>query len=233
MFSFRFITYFSIQHLKSASLLAIESQKIESQNISDISGNVKTDLDTRNKAFVTGSLFATVSFLEATIREILFDIASHQERMNNIPKITRDIIQLEWSKKKSKLKYTSTLEKYKGVLKMINKNKIDENSELYENLRAIIKVRHALIHYNPEVYSIHSPFTSINYDQFELTEFLDGKFNYSIFYENSGNPFFPDKCLSYGFASWALENALAFTDDFHDQIKIKPIYDHVRKDIII
>ena len=94
----------------------------------------------------------------------------------------------------------------------------DKDSKILINLDNIIKVRNTLVHYKPEDYSIHSPFISDNKNQYELTAFLDGKFEHSVFYKNSGNPFFPHKCLGYGFSDWVLINTVSFVDEFHSMI---------------
>ncbi len=233
MIEVRFTTYFSIQHLKSAYLLAIESQKVENFNTSNLGALEKDDLYSKDTAFVTGSLFAIVSFLEAAIREIISDIIKRHERTNEISSDIRSLIQTEWNKKsRDSLERISILNKYQRLSELIIQKNIDEDSELYNNLFNIIMVRNTLVHYDPKEYSIHSPYTSNNPNQYELTKFLDGKFAYSVFFEKSGNPFFPDKCLGYGFAKWALQSAILFTDIFHNSIKLKPIYDHIKKDII-
>lgn len=233
MIEIRFTTYFSIQHLKSAYLLAAESQKIESTDISNAEAFDRNNLNSKNTAFATGSLFATVSFLEATIREVISDIIDGKERVNNFSSDIRNLIKSEWNKKGgNSLEKISILKKYQKVLELISQKKIDTDSDIYNNLRNIIMVRNTLVHYDPKEYSIHSPYISNNLNQYELTEFLDGKFEYSVFFKESGNPFFPDKCLGYGFTKWALQNAVLFTDDFHNTIKMKPIYDHVKKDTL-
>lgn len=232
MVSVKFRTYFSIQHLKSAYLLSDESKKTEEKDYSKIEGLERVELISRNMAFVTGSLFATASFIEATIREIICDIIEGQPRITYLSLDDRRTIESEWNKKgRDNLERRSTINKYKSVLKLIKQNCLNENSTLFMNVSSVIDVRNTLVHYTPEDYSIHSPFLSENHDQYELTEFLDGKFEYSTFYKKSGNPFFPDKCLGYGFSKWALINAVSFVDDFHNSVGLKPIYDHVRKDI--
>ncbi len=224
----RFTTYFSIQHLKSAYYLAVESRKIERAYIPNDAAFGKSTLYSQNTAFVTGSLFASVSFLEATIREIVSDIINEKERANDLSPDIRNLIESEWNRKKNNLERMSILKKYQKVSELISQERIDTDSDTYNNLKSIIMVRNTLVHYEPKEYSIHSPNISINPNQYKLTGFLDGKFEYSVFYGKSGNPFFPDKCLGYGFAKWALQNAILFADEFHNTIKIKPIYDHVR-----
>ncbi|MDY0255709.1 hypothetical protein [Gudongella oleilytica] len=232
MVNIQFRAYFSIQHLKSAYLLGIESKKLEELDLTNICGSEKNDLISRNLAFVTGSLFASVSFLEATIREVICDIIDTKDRTLNIPTKDRDSVVVDWNKKsRDSLERLSILNKYQRTLSILNKVTFDSGSEIFIDLINVIEVRNALIHYTPEDYSIHSPFVSEINNQHALTEYLDGKFEHSVFFERTGNPFFPDKCLGYGFSRWTLENSIKFVNEFHNKIGLKPIYKQITEDI--
>jgi hypothetical protein len=225
-------TYYSIQHLKSSYLLIEESQRIESSDLSLLEGIEKVELSSRNLAFVTGAIFSTIAFIEASINELLSDISQNDDRVKTLPKDNKKAIKDLWDKEdRGSLEKWSTLKKYQKTLELLDKEKFDEASELFENVSLLVELRNTLMHFKPEWNSIHSPYLSENENQHKLTSKLEGKFELSVFFKNSGNPFFPSKCMGYGCAEWSLKNAVIFVDEFYRRIGIKPNYDHVRKDL--
>ena len=225
-------TYYSIQHLKSSYLLLEESRKIEFSDFSELEGVEKTELSSRNLAFVTGSIFSTIAFIEASINELLFDISLNDDRVKTLPKDNKKAIKDLWDREdRGSLEKWSTLKKYQKTLELLDKEKFDEAFELFENVSLLIELRNTLMHFKPEWNSIHSPYMSENDNQHRLTSKLEGKFELSIFFRSTGNPFFPNKCMGYGCAEWALKNAIIFVDEFYRKIGIETNYDHVRKNL--
>ena len=45
------------------------------------------------------------------------------------------------------------------------------------------------------------------------------------------NPLFPDRCLSHGFARWAVDSCVAFVDDFFRGLRTDPIYGTLRAEL--
>ena len=225
-------TYYSIQHLKSSYLLLEESRKIEFSDFSELEGVEKAELSSRNLAFVTGAIFSTIAFLEASINELLSDISINDDRVKTLPIDRKKDIKTLWDKEdRSSLEKWSVLKKYQKTLELLDKEQINEKSELYDNVSILVELRNTLMHFKPEWNAIHSPYLSENENQHKLTSRLEGKFEISIFFTNSGNPFFPDKCMGYGCAEWALRNAVMFVDEFYTRVGIKPNYNHVRKNL--
>lgn len=232
MYRLAFRTYYSIQHLKSSYLLIEESQKIEASDLSLLKGIEKSELNSRNVAFVTGAIFSTIAFLEASINELLSDISIGDDRVKILPNDNRKSIKSLWEKEdRSSLEKWSVLKKYQKTLELLDKEKFDEASEMFENASILVELRNMLMHFKPEWNSIHSPYMSENENQHKLTSKLEGKFKLSVFFKNSGNPFFPDKCMGCGCAEWVIKNSLMFVDEFYRRIGIKPNYDHVRMDL--
>ena len=222
-------TYYSIQHLKSSYLLLEESRKIEFSDFSELEGVEKAELSSRNLAFVTGAIFSTIAFIEASINELLSDISQNDDRVKTLPKDNKKAIKDLWDKEdRGSLEKWSTLKKYQKTLELLDKEKFDEVSELFENVSLLIELRNTLMHFKPEWDSIHSPYMSENDNQHRLTSKLESKFELSIFFRSTGNPFFPNKCMGYGCAEWALRNTVIFVDEFYRRIGINTNYDHVR-----
>lgn len=230
MYNIAFRTYYSIQHLKSCYLLIEESQKIEKSSLTVIDGNERAELCSKNVAFVTGAIFSIIAFLEASINELLSDISNNDDRVKVIPTDNKKAIKTLWDKEgKHDLEKWSVLKKYQKTLELLGKEKFDEASMEFDNLSILVELRNTLMHFKPEWNSIHSPYLSENENQHKLTSKLEGKFELSIFFRSTGNPFFPDKCMGYGCAEWALRNTVLFVDEFYRRIGIKANYDHVKK----
>ena len=69
MISMRKRCYYSINHVQSSALFARSSRAIENS----WNGKFSDELFAQHRAYVTGSIFAGVSFLEATINELFAD----------------------------------------------------------------------------------------------------------------------------------------------------------------
>src|ERR1051326_6202629 len=68
-------TYYSLQHIQSAALFTRQCYQIES----NFDGTFSNDLAADHRSYVTGAIFAAVSFLEATINELFADTAEHPD----------------------------------------------------------------------------------------------------------------------------------------------------------
>jgi hypothetical protein len=62
----------------------------------------------------------------------------------------------------------------------------------------------------------------------KLIKSLRGKFS-TIPWIGNNNPFFPDKCLSYGCARWAVESSFAYSDEFYKKLGVPAPYEHIRQ----
>src|SRR5437868_6065303 len=67
--------YFSLQHIQSAALFTRQCYQIEK----NYDGVFSVDLFADHWSYVTGAIFAAVSFLEATINEVFADTVDHPD----------------------------------------------------------------------------------------------------------------------------------------------------------
>jgi len=67
--------YASIQHIQSAALFARHAHIIEADDISEVNGERLAE----QRAYVTGTIFTSIAFLEATINEFFDDAADGPE----------------------------------------------------------------------------------------------------------------------------------------------------------
>jgi hypothetical protein len=67
--------YYSQQHIQSAALFTRQSYQIEG----DYNGTPLNGLIVEHRSYVTGAIFAAVSFLESTINELFSDTIDHPD----------------------------------------------------------------------------------------------------------------------------------------------------------
>jgi hypothetical protein len=214
--------YFSINHIQAATHFAKRSRDIEES----YDGIYSEQRFVEHSAYVVGSIFATASFLEATINEFfqdaMDDASPHYSSSQLPPEIKITIANMWKSGVPRTAKYT-ILEKFQLALAFMEKKPFEPGIRPFQEIELLIKLRNALIHFEPEWAG--SP--SIGKQNKSFEEGLKGKFALNPLYEE-GNSFFPDRCLGYGCARWAVDSSVRFADEFFSRIGITPTFDHVR-----
>lgn len=167
---------------------------------------------------VTTSLILSYAAVEAIVNEIIkqpyrFNIKNERlDKLSSIYPILRE----------------GTIPKYQLVLICSDKEPIDTDGQLYEDIRILQKIRNFLIHYEPESWSAERGSTSAN-----LAESLKNK-------NIDSNPFRPDdtgfgKYVSYDCAKWAFETVMNLFDSTFDKLDGRPPYyaykDRLREEI--
>ena len=213
---------YSIQHVLSADHFATLSADIETAYDSKFSD----DLFARYKAYIAGSIFAAVAFLEATINELFADAVDNPYAA--VKQLDSDVVALManmWEELEA-LKRVSTLNKFQIALTLANKERFDKGRSPYQDVQFLVALRNALVHYRPEwTATVSSDHQALTVHKLEAK--LGGKFPLSPL-TAQGNPFFPDKCLSYGCAKWAVISSVKFVDEFYSRMGLTPTFDHVR-----
>jgi len=221
-------TYFSIQHLLSAVYLARQSKLIEQLNTSDIS----EDDFVNHRSLVTSSLLAAASFLEATINEFYSD--AFDNRNGIVRELEDNVVMLlsnMWKLNIPKTAQYSILNKYQIALTLTGNDTFDISKQPYQNLELLVKLRNALIHYEPEWINIKTKEGQID-KVHKFEKLFSNKFELNPL-TGINNPFFPDKCLGFGIARWAITSCLQFTDEFFNRLGLLPTYNHIRSRIKI
>ena len=181
----------------------------------------RSRFDIKHRAYVTGSVFASVTFLEAAINELFKDAADKYE--SYVGSLNNDVLSklaVKWKKTEGDNKYISILKKYQLALEFAQQPAFIENDPPYKDVDLLIELRNELVHYKPQTLGgmhIHM-----------LEGELENKFPINALMADSGNPFFPDKCLGYGCAKWALTSSRSFADDFFNKVGVIPNYKRVR-----
>lgn len=214
--------YLSMSHLSAAALFARQCKEIESTAH-------ETPIDSpqrrQHNACAISSVVVSAAFLEATINEIFSDCsdAHSTERIAALPAST--LMGRLWTKGIPRTASYSIIEKYEIALELNGKQTFNAGTSPCQDVKLLIELRNALIHYEPETIVSHSGSETPQLHKFEKR--LKGKFPVNPL-TGLGNPFYPDKVLGAGCAQWAVCAAVAFTDDFFQKLGITPTYEHVR-----
>jgi len=233
--SLRFRHSFANDFLHSAVLFAenaksleVEfSQKMKFPSSSKTIGHVSSD----HKSFVIASIISSAAFLETAINEFfktiqdgITDNIDYQH--DRLPLTSKKNIARFWGIRA--LNNAPALEKYNLALFLAQKREFDKDGGLWKDVALIINLRNELIHYTPEWLTLMGEPTDKDKQIAKkfaepLKRKLTGPYTLNPL-SGEGNPFFPDKCMSYGCAKWALDSSLKFTDEFFAKLDLKSPY---------
>lgn len=217
-------SYFSIQHILSANFFLTQLIKFES----GLSSESTDDEFINYRAFIVSIIMSCASFLEATINEVFMDASENVNGvLNDLNKNTIRLFSKMWKKGIPRTASYTIIDKYQIALALANKKEFDLGQTLTQNITLLIKLRNALVHFEPESVITKSTDESTQIKRQKLEQQLIGKFEVNQF-TGKDNPFFPDKCLSSGCASWALNSCISFTDEFFMRLGIFPTYQRIK-----
>jgi hypothetical protein len=204
-------SYYSLYHLWAAEHFAALAKEIEKAQ----KGH-RARFDIAHRVYVTNSIFSAVSFLEAAINELYQDVAdAHGNYTAGLDPESKFLMSYFWD-----LHLRSPLlDKYQIAFAILRKEQFKKNGQLYENASLVVQLRNALIHYKPK--------TLGSGNEHDLSKRLKNKFKENPL-TGAGNPYFPDKCLGYECAAWAVRSAKDFADDFFASIGVEPKYRAVK-----
>jgi hypothetical protein len=199
---------FSTQLIQSAALFSRLAGKIEKTCAVKPNGEMIVDY----KSYVSGAVFAALSFLEATINELFWAVRENNEA---VKVLSIEVIEALKSITEENLGRIYILERFQVALALARKQLFDRGKTPYQDVNLLRVLRNALIHYVPEW---------VGDEPQKLEKILESKFSLSPFH-GSASLFFPHRCLSHGCAKWAVESSLKFVNDFCKKVGLTPKYD--------
>lgn len=214
--------YLSISHLSAAALFSQRAAELEPMlTLGDTASNEGLR---EHKACVVTSIMLSVAFLEASINELWADCQEvfDPRRLEGIQ--SREVMAALW--KRTPLKRATMLEKFELALELNKKPELSKGSSPYQDVKLLIELRNALVHYEPETILDFSDVREKGAEH-KFEKSLRGLFVHNKL-TGPGNPFYPDKVLGAGCAQWAVKNAVAFADVFYARLGIPCMYEHVR-----
>lgn len=195
----------SYDHINAACFLAKLTYDLE---LKYTANDFTDEIIQQHRAYSIGSIISAVSYLEATINELFFDVANQLPRVKveHLPNGTPDRMKAIWEH----IEKNSILDKYKIALIFADKS-YDIGKEPYQSVQDLISLRNAVVHYKPELIDLAD---HKNDQSQKLEKKIKSKIKKQNPWTGKDNPFFPDKCLGYGCAFWAIKSSVAFTKEF-------------------
>jgi hypothetical protein len=216
MFEMKLWHAFSAEHARSATLLSRMCGELEASPPTPTA----QELVPGHKAYALSSLFSTVAFLEALVNEVIGGAGDDElPLVKGLAPSNRSAI----SDLQDFLDRASLLDRVQLVLVLAGKEHFDRGRSPFQNAQLVVKLRNALVHYKPSWRGGGVP-ASPQGEEERLVATLSGKFPLSPFFAETGNPFFPDHCLSHGCTSWTWNSILGFADEFCSRLAIEPPY---------
>ena len=218
--------YYSPQHIKSAALFTRQSYQIEEEYRSN--GVLTDELIEDHRSYVTGAIFAAVSFLEATINELFMDASEYPESSvtKNIDPSTKLLLSEMWKLDIPRTARYSVLEKFQIALTLARKP-FDTNTLLYQDIKILVIIRNELTHF--ELVWERGEDFALAKDKKILQGLQRNKPQKFIlnplFTGRPSIPYFPDRCLSHGCAEWAVIKSIEFVTLFSSRIGSTLLFD--------
>lgn len=214
--------YFSIQHIQSAALFTRQCHQIEKQ----YDGTFSDELIAEHRSYVTGAIFAAVSFLEATINEVFADTLDHPdgELASHLDIATKQLMADLWRLEIPRTSRFKTLEKFQIALTLARKPLFNPSNAVYEDIQTLITIRNELIHFEPVWTSVEAEKAKRRILSLQEKK----KFSLNPLITAAANPFYPDKCLGHGCARWAVTTSTQFVENFYARMGIPVLFDHVK-----
>jgi hypothetical protein len=212
-------TYLSHKFLMAAIELTKNAFRIEKEKSTDES------LYDYN---VYASIFLVVSFLEATINEFFIEVVdAEKEKFPRIEITNREVLINLWKKGIPRTARYSILNKFEIAIDVSRGKKFNRSQHPYSDIKGLIKLRNALIHYEPKW-----EITSKKLREFsDLEKLLSGKFNLNPYFDEKNEPFFPNLVLSADCAVWAIKSACDIVLEFYKNIDNVPLFSAIHHNL--
>jgi hypothetical protein len=211
--------YYSHYHIMAAAFFARQSAQLERKHEEE--ERLSAEIFPQHRAYVTGSVFSAVSFLEGQINELFTDAAD--DKRDFIHKLGDRVVLLGamWNLDVPRTASYSILEKYEIALALAEREPLDRGALVYQDARLLIRLRNMLIHYEP------MSSTSTAKTSRDEEERFRGKFSPNPL-TGSKTPFFPERCLGHGCAKWAVESSVRFVDHCCSRLEVEPVFNSNR-----
>lgn len=196
----------AVQHMIAAARFARLCYKVEDENAGAPFGPFYDEIIN----YVTATILSSVASLEANINEIFADV---RDNIVIFDGLDMNLLTEIWNLIEEK----PILEKYQFALVLKKKDKMNKGEQHYQYAETLIKVRNALVHFKPE-------WLDEQQKHEEIGKRLRGKFTLSPFL-NENDPIFPMRCMTHGFADWAVRSSLDFAQWFAQSADLANKYD--------
>lgn len=184
--------------------------KLASQIESTWKETGKVSKQAENQAYAIGAVFCSVAFLEAAINELYSD--AQTENVSDLDKSHQSTLGKMWDL--PSVCNASLLEKYQSALILCGNLEFNVSINPYQDVSLLCSLRNKLVHFRPDWVTIGYYAPKGQKGLQSLEKKLRGKFPENTAVSGSHLPFFPDRCLGYGCAEWAVTISGAFFGEF-------------------
>jgi hypothetical protein len=224
---------FSVRYIQSAALLCRLGYQIEREFAS--CGEISEEERLRHEVYILNSVLSSVAFLESTINELYADAADDAYFFIDEQKgFLLKTIGERWRNEKN-FDRAPLVNKYQKILVIADKPPFNESDPVFSDIRTLIEIRNYLMHYKREwivVQQGETPDDNKETHGERLEKILHNKFAPNPLAQQH-RPFFPDTFFGHGCAEWAVNNSLAFTDDFFKRLDLPPPYEGIKNELEI
>lgn len=216
--------WFSIDQVLAASFFAREAGSLEQAAAALAAGSEWEATVRRHRSVVTASVLASAAFQETVINEVIGAAAyPNLEGSGQLPEADRRKL----TDLGQELDRVSTLSRYQMVLHLLDREPFDRGTQPFQDADLLVTLRNALLHYKPRWRAgAGSGLSDISLDK----RLAQRQFSLNPLFPDI-NPFFPDRCLSFGCANWAVRSAFRFANDLHARLDIEPVYAFLGDDL--
>lgn len=207
---------FSAHHLRCACYCTKHCKRVEGQHIDGRTPEENSSLLFEDIAYASGAILSSVAFLEASANELFCHIRDGSDHCKSIDAIARDIMLDKWpDRKKKKRNQAGLVGKFNIIAQAVTSENLPEDDISVRDVRAIVALRNALTHFQPEWQQVEPACDDDPYGLNALRDHFPPNPFATTEYE-----FFPYECLGAGCARWALFSAVEFRKKFFDAIEI-------------
>ncbi len=231
---------YSYNHLKSAIFFAKNAHELEKKyekSFESLKAEERENITEEYSAFTTSAIILSVAFIEAHINEFFDNVIEKKPNnsssgtvidklYNNCPDNFK-FIQSLFLLKEDIYDKLSFLKKYDFALVCFSKEPFEKGKKPYQNLKLIIDLRNSLVHYYPEYQTAQKG--GMGNEQSKIEKKFQDKFDINPFFKNTGNPFYPHKCLSYSSAKWSIMSSYEFVEGFYSKFDLESGYKRIIK----
>jgi hypothetical protein len=184
-------------HLFAARHLSDLACQLEQEHV----GENDPEVIRRHRAYVIGSVLAATAFLEASINELYLEVQDHLNGTGGRRRVLAVPAHF-WSS----VARPPILHKYQLALVVADAEPFDEGRSPFREADGLVALRDALVHGRPEWRDQHGR-------RQNLERRLRAKFKRNAL-ASADSTEFPDQLLGAGCASWAVNVAERFSDEF-------------------
>lgn len=189
----------------SAALFSRNAHALEVLDIAEVTEMVRME----HRSYAIGAVIGAACYLEAAINELYLEAVDRNLNTFSPERLhLAELMSHVWEA----VEQMPVLAKYQVALTLAEVQPYTKGENPYQAVDALLRLRNALVHYKPE-------WTSELEEHRRLEERLATRFKENKL-SDSGQAFFPHRCLGHGCAAWAVTTAVEFYRDFMKRLGV-------------